>query len=263
MFCKICNSDTTNIFSSIILNKYDIKYFHCPNCNFLQTEEPYWLAESYNNSIAIGDTGILQRNLHLSKIISSVLFSFFDKNGKYLDFAGGYGLFARLMRDIGFDFYWNDLYTQNIFAKGFEFNKNIKNIELITAFESFEHFANPLAEIEEILKISKNILFTTEFPPNPVPKPGDWWYYGLDHGQHISFFSYKTLEFIAKKFGLNFYSCKNIHLFTLNEIDNSSFENICNSLDQNLFSEVRKEMNSKTVDDMKLLISQINKRCQS
>jgi len=122
--------------------------------------------------------------------VTILLALFFNKNGKFLDFAGGYGVFVRLMRDIGFDFVLYDKYTQNLFAKGFEYNPSHK-IEAITTFESFEHFAKPMDEIESMLKISKNIIFSTELLPDPIPKPEDWWYYGLEHGQHISFYSKK------------------------------------------------------------------------
>ena len=57
-----------------------------------------------------------------------------------------------------------------------------------------------------MLKISKNILFTTTLLPSPVPKPGTWWYYGLEHGQHVSFYSLETLQSIAKHFNLHFFS---------------------------------------------------------
>lgn len=43
MTCKICNQKTKEIFQAKILNKYEIKYFHCEHCSFLQTEDPYWL----------------------------------------------------------------------------------------------------------------------------------------------------------------------------------------------------------------------------
>lgn len=52
MKCKICNKTTKKIFTAKILNKYNIGYFSCPNCKFIQTEEPYWLEESYKDSIA-------------------------------------------------------------------------------------------------------------------------------------------------------------------------------------------------------------------
>lgn len=57
-----------------------------------------------------------------------------------------------MMRDLGFDFYWDDKYTQNIFANGFEYSDD-KNYEVLTSFESFEHFVNPLSEIK------KNVIY--------------------------------------------------------------------------------------------------------
>ncbi len=121
MTCKICGKENKFVFKAKILKKYEISYFHCENCGFLQTEEPYWLAESYKSPINISDTGYLSRNINLSKIVTTLLVSFFDYKKKFLDYAGGYGVFVRLMRDIGFDFYWYDKYTQNLFARGFEY----------------------------------------------------------------------------------------------------------------------------------------------
>lgn len=217
MNCKICDQKTQQIFKAKILNKYEIDYFYCKHCGFLQTEEPYWLEEAYSESINISDTGYIQRNLMLSDIITILLILFFDKNGKFLDYAGGYGVFVRMMRDIGFDFYWDDKYTTNLFARGFEYQNGDK-YEAVTTFESFEHFVNPMDEIESLLKISKNIIFSTELLPNPIPKPEDWWYYGLDHGQHVSFYSEKTFEFIAKKYNLNYANLCGLHLLSEKKI---------------------------------------------
>ena len=54
-----------------------IAYDHCARCNFLQTEEPYWLDEAYSESINISDTGYMQRNLNLSKKLTIILRLFF------------------------------------------------------------------------------------------------------------------------------------------------------------------------------------------
>lgn len=213
MKCKICNKLSKEVFSAMILQKYSIKYFHCEYCNFLQTEEPYWLEEAYSNPINISDTGYVQRNLTLSKKVALLLHFGFDSNGEFLDYAGGYGLFVRLMRDAGFDFYWADKYTSNLFATGFEY-KTEDHYSAITTFESFEHFVSPVDEINNLLKISKNIIFSTELLPNPIPRPEDWWYYGLEHGQHISFYSAMTLQFLAERYGL-YYSCMGgLHIFS-------------------------------------------------
>jgi hypothetical protein len=121
MTCKICTQTTKPIFTAKILNKYGIKYYYCEHCGFLQTEESFWLEEAYVESINVSDTGYMQRNLLLSKKLTILLSLFFDKNAKFVDYAGGYGVFVRLMRDIGFDFYWDDKYTTNLFARGFEY----------------------------------------------------------------------------------------------------------------------------------------------
>jgi hypothetical protein len=127
----------------------------------------------------------------------------FRANGRFLDYGGGYGLFVRLMRDAGFDFYRSDRHCSNLFAREFEAEPEGKGgYELLTAMELFEHLADPLGEIERMLSYSRSIFFTTLLLPEPPPRPGEWWYYVLDQGQHISFYTRKSLEVIAKRFGL-------------------------------------------------------------
>ena len=141
------------------------------------------------------------------KKASNIIFNIFNHEAKFLDYGGGYGLFVRLMRDLGFDFYWFDRFCTNLFAKGFDFDETKDNpYELVTAFEVFEHFINPLNEIENILKFSKNILLSTELLPENNPKPNEWWYYSLQEGQHISIYTHKALSIIADKYHLNLYS---------------------------------------------------------
>jgi hypothetical protein len=212
MKCKICGSDCKKKFEVEILGKYRAEYYYCDNCGFLFVGNPVWLEEAYRNPINKEDTGIVSRNIRMSKKLSIILLLLFGKNFNYLDYAGGYGLLVRMMRDIGFNFYWQDKYTKNIFARGFEW-KNEK-IKTVTVFECFEHFENPIEELEKILKISNNIIFSTELIPKIIPKPDKWWYYGLSHGQHISFYSKKTLFFMAKKYNLNYYSFGNIHILS-------------------------------------------------
>lgn len=217
--CRICCQETTKAFQATILNKYEITYFVCSNCGFMQTEEPFWLEEAYSIPINLSDTGLVQRNLLSSKLSATLIKRFFDTKSIFIDMAGGYGLFVRLMRDKGFKFLWNDLYTENLFARGFNFNKtHSADIELITSFESFEHFVNPIQELESMLSVSKNIFFSTLLLPTTIPEK-NWWYYAFEHGQHISFYSKQSLSLLAEKFNLYFYSNnKDFHLFTKNKI---------------------------------------------
>ena len=232
--CKICEFNTNFFASTIVLDKYKVDYFQCPNCGFVQTEEPYWLVEAYSNVITRSDVGIVYRNNYCSQKASQIIFNIFDSKAKFLDYGGGYGLFVSIMRDLGFNFYWDDKFCQNILAQGFEIN-NSHRYELVTAFEVFEHFINPIEEIENILKFSRNILFSTEILPADNPKPDKWWYYAPHEGQHISIYTLKALSIIAEKHNLNFYSSSipnndiSLHLLTEKKITSGFFENLCHN----------------------------------
>ncbi|MEG5040794.1 MULTISPECIES: methyltransferase domain-containing protein [unclassified Microcoleus] len=210
------------------MGKYDVDYFQCSNCGFVQTEEPYWLEEAYSQPIASSDVGLAFRNLSFSQITQNLLFNFFNHQSRFLDYGGGYGLFVRLMRDAGFDFYWLDKFCQNIFAQGFEIDAAANNqFELVTAFEVFEHLVHPIDELEELLKKSRNILLSTELLPESNPKPDEWWYYVLHEGQHVSLYTAKALSIIATKFNLNFYSnSSSLHLLTEKELPENLFEQL-------------------------------------
>jgi len=147
-------------------------------------------------------------------------------------------MFVRLMRDYGFDFYRVDKYCQNLFAKGFDLEESVCNsLELLTAFEVFEHFSNPSANFVELFKISSNILFSTELIPASNPKPEEWWYYGLDHGQHVSFYTVQSLKHLANRNGLNLYTDqRNFHLFTKGKISPFLFRLLCSNKLSTLFN---------------------------
>lgn len=226
--CKVCESDSHHFAVAQVLGKYEVDYFKCSNCGFVQTEEPYWLDEAYSQAIASSDVGLAFRNLSFSQITQNLLFNFFNHQARFLDYGGGYGLFVRLMRDAGFDFYWLDKFCQNIFAQGFEIDAAANNqFELVTAFEVFEHLVHPIDELEELLKNSRNILFSTELLPESNPKPDEWWYYVLHEGQHVSLYTAKSLSIIATKFNLNFYSNgSSLHLLTEKELPDDLFQQL-------------------------------------
>lgn len=252
--CKICEAKSVEVFKATILNKYSVRYYQCPACGFVETEKPYWLEEAYKRPINKTDVGILERNYQLRNIVATLLYFYFDIHKPMLDYAGGYGIYTRIMRDLGFDYYWSDPYTINLFAEGFEFTDK-KKIEVITTFETFEHLENPVEEFSKIVSISKNIIATTQILPSPVPHPTEWWYYGLEHGQHISLYTKKSLEILAKKFGLQYYSNNiNLHIFTTKEISHTALKFLFRFQHRGIFRYVAKQLHSKTVSDMQYII---------
>jgi len=258
MTCKICKSETKSLFEATLLEKHTAVYSQCTQCGFVQPENPHWLEEAYQVPINLTDTGILARNLNFSQIVSTLIYFLFDRNGKFLDYAGGYGIFTRLMRDIGFDYHWIDPHTSNLVARGFEWNDTMGSPVLLTSFESFEHFVDPMAEVAKMVAISKTIIFSTELLPSPVPAPTQWWYYGLEHGQHVSFYTPKSLERLASNFGLRYLTDGNsLHMFTDKPVSPSRFKLLVKLARRGLFRWVRRRMQGKTMEDMDKMIARL------
>jgi hypothetical protein len=223
MICKICSTAQAPFTKARLLSKYDVQYFKCPTCGFIQTEQPYWLDEAYTNVIAPSDVGAVSRASSLAETTAQYISLLFNSNGRFLDYGGGYGLFVRMMRDKGYDFFWYDKYAKNLLAKGFEAQDG-EPFELVTAFEVFEHLYDPMNEIEKILTFSRNILFTTLIVPTPCPLPDKWSYYALETGQHVSFYSVRSLQIIAEKFKLRLHTTGGyLHLLTQENIPSFRF----------------------------------------
>lgn len=176
-------------------------------------DEPCWLPEAYAEPIDMADTGHVARNVNNAEFASTLISAYLNPRGTFVDYGAGFGLFVRMMRDRGFDFRWKDAYAKNLFARGFEWQDG-KRAEVATAFEVFEHLTNPRETMRELSSLSDNVLFSTLLLPNPVPKVGDWWYYGLSHGQHISFYTAPSLEILGREFGYKLTSHgDSLHLF--------------------------------------------------
>lgn len=205
MKCKICERPSPVWTKIQLLRKYDVQFYSCEFCGFIQTEEPYWLDEAYSSVIAKSDIGLIGRNIKYSKLCSVLIPYIFKSFVSGLDFGGGNGMFVRMMRDLGFDFYWQDKFSPNQFADGFEFTEG-HEYSLVTAFELFEHLVNPLDEIAEMFGYADTIIFSTRILPQWKITPSTWWYFTPDTGQHISLYSRESLELIANKFGVHFSS---------------------------------------------------------
>ncbi|MBI3520533.1 MAG: class I SAM-dependent methyltransferase [Bacteroidetes bacterium] len=216
MTCKICNSPTKQLFEKIILNKYKTFYHKCTSCDFIQTDEPVWIEEAYSNVITSTDIGLLNRNIYLVKETKIIIDACFPEAKVMLDYAGGYGVYVRLMRDEGYNFYRQDAYCENIFAKTFDI-ETIKDtrFDIVTAFEVLEHFVNPLQEIEKVLSYAETAIFSTVLIPENDNDLPNWWYLATETGQHVAFYSEKSMNYIAKKYHKNYY-CRNgnLHVFT-------------------------------------------------
>lgn len=202
--CRICTNPLELIFHAQVLGKYQVAYGNCPQCGLIQTEAPYWLPEAYADPISVSDVGLVNRNMQACARIQDLILTYFTPSGRFLDYAGGFGLLVRMMRDVGFDFYRHEPYCPNIFAVDFDIPELQPDdrFELITAFEVFEHWREPVTEVRSLLEHSDSLVFSTRLQPSPKPeKVEDWWYFCPRTGQHITFFSMPALRHLAQAVG--------------------------------------------------------------
>jgi len=267
MICQICNQTTSLIYKTKVLNKYDVSYFQCNDRKFIQTEDPYWLKEAYENVITSLDIGLVSRNLYLRDNIPTIIDKCFPLAKKMVDYGGGYGMFVRMMRDKGYTFFRQDIYCENLFSKHFDISENPGvRMDIVTAFEVFEHLTSPLVEIEKMLKYAENIIFSTVLVPKNVPDFKDWWYITPQTGQHIAFYSIESLEFVAKKYHLNFYTNgQNLHFFSKSKIDEKVVQEVFHpqkSIVEKVANRLKGEVKTKPSllqSDYDFILKQLNK----
>ena len=216
--CRVCGAEARVAHKGIVLGRHDVTYYRCPSCEFWCTEDPYWLDEAYFAISQEIDEGLVQRNLTVARELGVLIPRLFPQ-GPYVDWASGCGLLVRLMRDAGFDFYWEDKYTVNVFAREFTWadatRSDAQGATFVSAIEVLEHTPDPLEFLRGVLaETGTAAIFFTELLHDGTSYDPNWWYLLPDSGQHISFYSAKTLQTMADILGLSLQSSGTSHLLT-------------------------------------------------
>jgi hypothetical protein len=246
--CRVCGEATQPFFQKLILEKHQVAYFKCPACGQVQTEPPHWLKEAYQTTSRL-DVGMADRCVWSAQTTVALARRLgIGSEEPCLDWGAGTGLFVRLCRDYGMNFFYSDPYAVNVFASGFE--RDIKNSPVnwacVTAFEVAEHLPDPLLNFGELFKLSpKHILFSTLLYSGQA---ADWWYF-TNNGQHVAFYTRRSLEFIARHYGYHLASndC-DLHLFTRDRVRDGILDS-CRKSREKQAAQYRKKHGSRILSD--------------
>ena len=197
--CRLCGSPSKLSFNKKILSKYEIGYYLCENCGSLQTEEPYWLDEAYNPLNERFDTGQLVRIFYNAVFLKAILTHLNLLNCRLIDYGCGSGLLTRFMRDIGVDAWGFDSYSAPRLSIGFH-TSTLEGATVINLCEVAEHFDSPIKYFDQIFSCNPDLLIMQTNLLETVNE--NWDYLAVDHGQHIFFYSPKSIEHLAKRYNM-------------------------------------------------------------
>jgi hypothetical protein len=221
--CPVCDGHPERFGVATVLSRFEAVYLKCRDCGSVFAEDPTWLREAYETTIAERDIGLVSRNVTLAAATRRVLRRYFPDTGSYLDFGAGTGMFVRLMRDSGYDFRYFDEHGPNIYAPGLESDDpRRQRFDVVTAMEVLEHLEHPVPQLADVVSGSRALLATTEPLPFPAPAPGRWWYYALGTGQHITFYSQQGLDRLAERLGFVRTSAGSYHVFSRDRLSRRS-----------------------------------------
>jgi len=196
--CKICGEETREIMNE----KLGVVFYYYDACEFiskdaeikLTREEELALYETHENSI--DDPTYVA---YFKKFLNAAVLDYCTLPGKGLDFGSGPSPVLGMILERDYDFLMDiyDLYYSP--EKTYEHKK----YDLVTATEVVEHLKYPLEYFklfESLLKDDGILSIMTLFHARDDAAFENWHY--LRDITHISFYTQKTLESIAKMVGL-------------------------------------------------------------
>jgi hypothetical protein len=194
--CRLCGALTNHVFTATVLQKYEIDYLRCADCQSMQTQAPFWLDEAYAHNLGDMDCGAAQRNLSSATASMIVANIWGLRNG--IDHGGGDGLLCRLLRDYGLNCFVEDKYAAPTYAQGYS-DPDFETPDVIFAFEVFEHFTDPMSEVSALFAKRPKVLFGSTH--QYVNQGADWAYLSRHSGHHIYFYSEGGMQVIGKRHG--------------------------------------------------------------
>ncbi len=195
MRCKICNCET-----KLWKNpRYEQSYDACPHCEGIFLNARFYPSKQTEQNIYANHHNSLENEGYV-RMFENFIDFFWDTlhvKEEWLDFGSGpTPVLSELLRrrDVRVDCYDKWYQPKKIYVD--------KIYDVITSTEVFEHLDDPIAVLSELnahLRQGGIVALMTLFHPKNEADFFQWWY--RRDPTHITFYTPKTIETMAKKCG--------------------------------------------------------------
>jgi hypothetical protein len=208
-FAKTCS--TPNVYPRGLIGA-PIYYFRCARCSFIFTNHfdlfttVQWNEQVYNKEYAEADPDYAEARPRTNARFLQLFLSGKKNSVIGLDFGGGNGLTAELLRQRGWQFDSYDPFGVSTVSVS-----NLRRYNVASAFEVFEHLTDPIGTTAKLLEMMSAsdalIIIGTGVTDGRVDEASrlSWWYAAPRNG-HVSLYSRRSLADLAGRFGLDFLS---------------------------------------------------------
>lgn len=192
------------------LSGHPVYYVRCESCNYTFAPEfgswsdADFLEKIYNQDYVKVDPDYLDVRQRQNAAMLNNWFGAYRAHIRHLDYGGGNGLLAQLLRGAEWHSRSYDPFPSNDLQLA-----DIGTFNLITAFEVFEHVPDPHVMMENISRLLDGpqalVFFSTGISDGLIKDQErlNWWYAAPRNG-HIGLHSSKSLKVLAQRHNMNF-----------------------------------------------------------
>jgi hypothetical protein len=231
--CRLCSGISKFRFSKTVLGSVEVDYFQCSECQSLQTESPYWLSEAYSDPNERFDTGQFIRCLHNASFIDGITHYLGLEQDLILDYGCGSGLTARICRDVGLDAWGYDRHSTPRLLMGF-LKDDLDGARIVNLCEVAEHFSDPRSSFDHVFSGRPDVVIcATEIYQG---EGSDWPYLSPEHGQHVFFYSWQAMNFLAQRYGKSLVNTMGYTIFFEPRLTSLLLDSVSSEINANLAS---------------------------
>jgi len=182
-----------------------VYYRRCRKCGFIFCDTfKDWSPDEFRHHIYNADYKIVDPDYENARPVANAgllqeLFQHRLGPLRLIDYGGGNGRCAALLRTVGVDAHSYDPFSIHDLRPP-------QKADIVTAFEVMEHTTRPRETLSDILSMLNDdglVLFSTVFQPGNIGKiMTDWWYIGPRNG-HVSIFSRESATILFNNYGFN------------------------------------------------------------